>query len=162
MGFLTDPRYAQTVAPDQVGQVARGNVPPFNHSYDVGGQMVASPVAMSNPAPLAPPHIADQAANIVGQYITDHGNLLRDRLRMAHSLGNFVPPKFGVPDLVNKTYTSMDPGFNRPGLAGLLRNVPSFTRDPGFSNQNALAARLAGGLRASLPALLAQRYGGRH
>lgn len=155
MGFLTDPRYAQTIAPDQVGQIARGNVPNINSSYDVGGQMVQAPMGLSNPGPLAPPHIADQAANIIGQYITDHGNLLRRRLQMAHAANGFAPPKYGIPDLPSQAFR--DPGFNRNpgGLPAFLKNIPAFTRDPGWSNQGALQARFAGALKNLPQALMA-------
>lgn len=149
MGFLTDPRNAQYVDPGQVGAAARGFVPP-SQSYDVGGQMVQAPMGLSNPAPLERPHIADQAANIVGQYITDHGNLLRQRLLMGHFQDSgFAPPKYRIPDLVSQ-----------------IRSIPRRTIDPQWSNQGALTARIQRGVQGNLPKLIqafqAQRYEGRH
>ena len=124
MGFLLgdDTGYA---GPD-AGAVARGVVPPQNFMHDVGGQQVTPWGYQVFPEAAAPAPILNGVPNEhplahVANLITDHANVLRQRLLSGHLQQGFAPE-------------GQEP-------MNLLQSLPAATRNPSYSHLAQLLAR---------------------
>lgn len=141
---------------------------PQNNSYDVGGQQVTPPSIgdalqpyQSTPMQLLHPDLSPTAPILngytdtahpiqhVAQMITDHANLIRQRLQAAHLYGGFAPGPHGGGDVTGLSPLAMVQRTASPAhsnLAALLAKFhsqktidPAWRSDQGgdFRNPNA-------------------------
>lgn len=99
-------------------------LPTPNHSsYDVGGQQVdpmGFPLHGINDGPAPILNGMPQAHPIahVAQLITDHANLLRQRLMAAHLQGGFAPEQTGLVNPLELVNQTRNPNYSH--LAALM------------------------------------------